>query len=80
MLNILGKDVRGCKSSTRVKICIPYTYIPLLKGVFVCLSPAGSSVDILGTVEDARITHTFNTILLLKACYHYLGDRVTFTI
>ena len=67
MLHIVGGDVRGSTNSLCVQLRITYTCIPCFEGLCVCFSPAGSSVAILGTLEDAIIPHAFNSILLFIA-------------
>ena len=49
-------------------------------GLCVSLSPPGSSVAVLGSLEDERITQEFNSEFLWIACYNHLGNRVTFRI
>ena len=65
VLCILVRSVRGCKNSTCVQLCIPSTCIPCFKGICVRLSPAGYSFDVVGTLEDARIPHTYYSVFLL---------------
>ena len=48
--------------------------------ICVCLSPAGSSVDGFRSLEDARITHAFNSILILIDWWHHLSYYDTFRI
>ena len=67
MLHIVGGDVRGCMNSPCVQLRITYTCITCFEGLCVRFSPAGYSVAILGTLEDARIPHEFNAILLFIA-------------
>ena len=74
----LFRDVRGCTNSTCVQLLIPLTYIPFLGPCFH-LAP-GPSVSGLGELQDARITHVFNSVFLLTAWYYYFSDRVTFII
>ena len=64
VLRIVGRDVRGCTNSTCIHLRIPYTCMPFGGGGGVRLSPAGSSVSGLGTLEDARIPHAFNSVFL----------------
>ena len=67
VLHIIGRVVRGRKNYTSVKLRINSTWIPFFEGLCVRLSPADSSVAILGTLYDTGITHAFNSILLLMA-------------
>ena len=54
--------------------------MPLFEGLRVQLSPVGSSVDLLETLEELGIPYALNSVFSLIACYHHLCDRVTFEI
>ena len=71
LLQILDRDVKELTHFTCVQLRIPSTCIPPFKGLFVHLSPASSSVTVLGTLWDTRIPRELNSRLLL-------GDFVTF--
>ena len=73
VFNIVGRDVRGRTNYTCIKFRSPSTCITFFEGLCVRLSTSGSSVDTLGTLEDAGITCVFNFLFLL-------GDIVTFKI
>ena len=62
MLNIVGRDVRGHTNSTWVQLRIPY--------ICVNLSPAGYSGTLVLALEEARVLPAFNSVLLLKFCWH----------
>ena len=68
VLHIVGRDVRGCMNSTYVHLSILSTCIPFFGGICVRLSPAGSSISILGTSGDAIIPHEFNSVFFSLAC------------
>ena len=80
VLHIVGRDVRGNTDSAIVQLCNTLTCIPLFEGLCVCLSPAGSSVAVLGILENTRIPHALKSIFLLIACWHHLGNHVKFVI
>ena len=68
VLHIVDRDIIGCTNSTCVQLQIPSTCIPFLEVIFVCLSPAGSSIDLSETSEDEKITYAFKSVLLLISC------------
>ena len=80
VLHVEGRDVKGRANFTCVQLRIPSTCMTFLKGHCVRFSPEGSSVSILGTLEDTKIPRVFNYVILLIDCQHYLGDRVTYII
>ena len=67
MLNIVGRDVRGCRDYTCVKLRIPYKCIPFFEGLCVCLTPEYSIISVLGRLEDARIPHALKSTFMFIA-------------
>ena len=68
VLYIVGRDASGHTNYTRVQLSILSTCIPFFGGLCVRVLPSGSSVAVLGTLEDAKIPHAFNSLFFLIGC------------
>ena len=61
-------DVIGRTYSTCVQLHITSTCIPCFGVLYVRMSLAAPSVDLLGMLKDAIIPHTFNSVLIVGDC------------
>ena len=55
VFHILGRGVRGCTNPTCVQCRINYTCVSFVWVLCVWMSPLGSSVAVLRTLEASRI-------------------------
>ena len=79
VLYIVARGVRERVNSTCSQLRIPSMCMPF-GGGGIFLSPEGSGVAEILTLEDAIITPLFNSVFLLIAWSHHIGDRVKFII
>ena len=73
MLHIVGRFFSGRTNSTCVQLRIVFTCMLFFELICARLATAGSRVDVLGTLQHARIPHALKSIFLLIDFYHHLG-------